>query len=89
MTGLGDPVYCGNGRGSPYCSEKSQSQHGFLPKSRSHRVILAKSQGHGGFPGKVTRSQPNFRRSQTVNLVAAVSIAHIGVTTPCGNETPV
>ena len=43
---------------------------------RSHRVTDV-------FSGRVTRSQPNFRRSQTVTPVAAVIIVHIGVTTPC------
>ena len=89
VIGLGDPVYSRNGRCSPYCAhciapyttEKSQSHRGFLPKSRIHHGILLKSQGHGGFSGRVTRSQPNFRRSQIVTPVAAVSIAHIGVTT--------
>ena len=34
--------------------------------------------------GMATRSQPNFKLSQIVIPVAAVSIAHnIGVTTPC------
>ena len=33
-TGLGDPVYCGNGRGSPYCFvyyRKVTSHCGYLP----------------------------------------------------------
>ena len=59
-------------RVAPYTTQKSQSHSGFL----------SKSQGHGGFSGEFTQSQPNFRQSQNVTPVAAVSIAHIGVTTP-------
>ena len=75
-TRLGDPIYWEMGvahRIAPYTTANSQSHCGILPKS----------QGHGCFSGRVTRSQPNFMRSQTVTPVAAVSIVHIGVTTPC------
>ena len=62
-TGLGDPVHCGNGRGSPYyyCSvyyRKVTKSPWIFPKPRSHHRILPKLQGHRGFSGKVTQSQP-------------------------------
>ena len=82
--GLGDSIYCGNGRGSPYCSmyyRKVTKSPWILPKSRSHCRILPKSQGHGCFSCKVTQSQPNFKQSQIATPVATVSIVHIGVTT--------
>ena len=81
VTGLGDPVEMGM---ALYTTEKSQSHHGFLPKSQYHCRILLMSQGHGGYSSEVTRSQPNFRQPQILTSVAAVSIAHnIGVTSPC------
>ena len=69
---------------TPYIVEKGVAHH-VAPytteKSQSHRGILLK--GHRGFSGEVTRSQPNFRQSQIVTPVAAISIAPIGVTTLC------
>ena len=41
------------------------------------------SLGHRQFSGVVTRSRTVFGRSQIVTLVAALSTACIGVTTPC------
>ena len=52
-------------------------------KSRSHGGFLRRSQGHRQFSSAVTRSQAVFGRSQIVTPVAALSTAHIGVTTPC------
>ena len=69
-TRLGDPVYFGK----RHTTEKSQSHRRFLPKSQSHCGILPKSQGHGGFPGEVTRSQPNIRLSQIMTPVTAVKV---------------
>ncbi len=53
-------------------------------KSHSHGGFLRRSQGHRQFSSAVTRSQAVFGRSQIVTPVAALSTAHIGVTTPCG-----
>ena len=52
-------------------------------KSRSHGGFLRQSQGHRQFSSAVTRSLAVFGRSQIVTPVAALSTAHIGVTTPC------
>ena len=60
-------------RNTPYTTEKSRSHGGFLRRS----------QGHRQFSSAVTRSQAVFGRSQIVTPVAALSTAHIGVTTPC------
>ena len=51
-------------------------------KSHSHGGFLRRSQGHQQFSSAVTRSQAVFGRSQIVTPVAALSTAHIGVTTP-------
>ena len=53
---------------APYTTERSPWIFAKVPKSPWN---LPKSQGHGGFSGKVTRYQQNFRRSQIVTLVAA------------------
>ena len=55
--------------------------HCILQKSRKVTGILPKSQGHRGFPGQITLSRINLG-SHKLYLVAAVSIAHIEVTTP-------
>ena len=52
-------------------------------KSHSHGGFLRRSQGHRQFSSAVTRSLSVFGRSQIVIPVAALSTAHIGVTTPC------
>ena len=62
-------------RNTPYTTEKS--------RVRSHGGFLRRSQGHRQFSSAVTRSQAIFGRSQIVTPVAALSTAHIGVTTPC------
>ena len=55
-----------------------------LPKSHAVTVdFLRWSQGHRQFSSAVTRSQAVFGRSQIVTPVAALSTAHIGVTSPC------
>ena len=51
-------------------------------KSRSHGGFLRQSQGHRQFSSAVVRSLAAFGRSQIVTPVAALSTAHIGVTTP-------
>ena len=51
-------------------------------KSRSHGGFLRQSQGHRQFNSAVVRSLAAFGRSQIVTPVAALSTAHIGVTTP-------
>ena len=45
--------------------------------------LAAWSRGHWQFSGVVTRSQTVFERSQIVTPVAGLSMARIGVTTPC------
>ena len=60
-------------RNTPYTTEKSRSHGGFLRRS----------QGHRQFSSAVTPSQAVFGRSQILPPVAALSTAHIGVTTPC------
>ena len=75
-TGNCDPVYSGCRCGLPYYS--------VYYKSHAVTVDLRRSQGHRQFSSAVTRSQAVFGWSQTVTLVAALSTAHIGVTTPCG-----
>ena len=63
-------------RNTPYTTEKSRSHGGFLRRS----------QGHRQFSSAVTRSQAVFGRSQIVTPVAALSTAHIGVTTPWSSK---
>ena len=72
-TGDCDPVYGGCRCVTPYTTKKSRSHSGFLRRS----------QGHRQFSSAVTRSLAVFGRSQIVTPVAALSTAHIGVTTPC------
>jgi len=54
----------------------------FYKKSRSHGGFLLRSLGHRQFSTVVTRSQTVFGWSQILSLVTALSMAHIGVTTP-------
>ena len=78
-TGDCDPVYGGCRCGLPYYNYTILR---ILPKSHESRWILRQSQGHRQFSSAVTWSQAVFGWSQTVTLVAALSTAHIGVTTP-------
>ena len=56
---------------TPYTTKKSRSHGGFLRRSQGHRQFSS------------LRSQAVFGWSQIVTPVAALSAAHIGVTTPC------
>ena len=75
-TGNCDPVYGGCRCGLPYYSI-------YYQKVTQSRWIFATVTGHRQFSSAVTRSQAVFGRSQIVTPVAALSTAHIGVTTPC------
>ena len=58
-----------------------------LPKR--HTVTVDCCDGHrviGSLAAWIAQSQASFGRSQAMTLVAALSTAHIGVTTPCGRR---
>ena len=74
-TGDCDPVYGRCRCGLPYYFV-------YYQKVTQSRWILRRSQGHQQFSSAVTRSQAVLLgRSQIVTPVAALSTAHIGVTT--------
>ena len=63
VTGLGDPVYCGNGRGLPFCYVQE-----------SHKVTVDFCQGHRGFFSKQGHTvTAKFWWSQIMTPVTAVS----------------
>ena len=81
-TGLGDNACCGTGHGSPYCSmyyrKVTKSLRIFAQVTKS-LWNFAKVTGSQRFSSAVTLSQLNFRKSQIVTTVTAVSTAHVGV----------